>query len=372
MQEMKKILQKIIDKYSFNQIEAEQFMGFVLDGRATENQVTALLSLLCLDGSEIPEITGIAKRIRKVAVTCKPQVSGLVDITGTGGALIRSFNVSTIAALIAAGAGVPVAKQIDFPVQDDSAAALLAELGVKLTIPVESVKKCIEKIGIGFLYAPLFHPALERTVAIRQELGFRNALNLIWPLTNPAPIYGQVVGVFEDKLTTVIAGVLRTLGVKKAFVVHGEEGMDEISITGETRISELKKGLINTYSITPERFNMQSVSVSAIIGGTVKENARITEIVLANKEQGPRTDLVLLNAAAAIAVSNKADSFETGLQLAQQSLYSGAAKKKLTELIAFTNKYSLKKVQGKGIKIKSKKYKSKQPRQSQKKKKAKK
>lgn len=350
MQDMKKVLQKILDHYAFNQIESEQFMGYILDGKATDNQISAMLGILCLDGTEIPEITGIAKRIRKSALSFKPKVTGLVDITGTGGSLIRSFNVSTVAAFVAAGAGIPIAKQVDFPINDDAAAVLLAELGIILNIPVAAVQKCIEKIGIGFMYAPVFHPAMERTVRIRQELGFRNAFNLIWPMTNPAPVFGQVVGVYEDKLTTVVAGVLRTLGVKKAFVVHGEEGIDEISITGETRVSELKKGLINTYSINPERFNMQPVSVSAILGGTVKENARITEVVLANKEHGPRTDLVLLNAAAAIASSPKVNSFEEGLQLAQKSLYSGAAQKKLAELVSFTAKYAVKKIQGKGLK----------------------
>lgn len=353
MQEMKKVLQKVIDNYSFNQVESEQFMGYILDGQATDNQVAALLGILHLDGAEIPEITGIVKRIRKAAVPFKPQVSGLVDITGTGGSLIRSFNVSTVAALVAAGAGIPIAKHIDAPKQDDAAGVLLRMLGVSLDIPAEAAKKCLEKVGISFIYSPVFHPLMQRTVSIRQELGFCTALNLIWPLVNPAPLFGQVIGVYEDKLTTVVAGVLRTLGLKKAFVVHGEEGMDEISITGETRVSELKKGLITTYTINPERFHMQVASVSAILGGTVTENARITEVVLANKEQGPRTDLVLLNAAAAIAASNKANSFEEGLQLAQKSLYSGAAKKKLEELVAFTARYkTAKKVQGKGLSTK--------------------
>ncbi len=351
MQEMKKVLQKILDQYSFNQIESEQFMGYILNGQASDIQIAAMLGILHLDGTEIPEITGIVKRIRKSAIPCKPQLTGLVDITGTGGSLIRSFNVSTVAALVAAGAGVPIAKQIDFPIQPDAAAVLLRELGISLDIPAVAVKKCLEKIGIGFMYAPVFHPAMARTVRIRQELGFRNAFNLIWPMANPAPLYGQVIGVYEDKLTTAVAGVLRTLGVKKAFVVHGEEGMDEISITGDTRVSELKKGLIKTYTINPDRYNMQIASVSAILGGTVQENARITEVVLANKEQGPRTDLVLLNAAAAIAVSNKANSFEEGLQLAQKSLYSGAAQKKLAALVAFTSRYKTKKVQGKGLKL---------------------
>lgn len=159
--------------------------------------------------------------------------------------MIRSFNVSTIAAIVAAAAGVPIAKQVDFPIHEDASALLLQKLGVNLEIPAEAVKKCFSKLGLGFIYAPLFHPAMARTVRIRQELGFRNALNLIGPLAHPALLSGQVVGVYEDKLTTVVAGVLRTLGVKKALVVHGEEGMDEISITGETRVSELKKRLDN-------------------------------------------------------------------------------------------------------------------------------
>ncbi len=336
---MKIDIQKVVDKYDFSQKEASDVMHKIMKGEAQPAQLAAFLTGLRLKGEVVTEITGMAKTLRKYGQKINLGNKYAVDTTGTGGDLINTFNISTLAAFIAAAAGVPMAKQVNRSVTSQCGSAdLLEQLGVVIDLPPLAVKKCIQKIGIGFMYLPVFYPDLKKTADVCQEIGIRTIINLLLPLVNPANVQGQVLGVYDEKLTSIVANVLRNLGVKTAFVVHGVEGLDEISITGPTRISELRKGSINTYTVSPEDFGLQTASLITLLGGTIEENARMSKVILSGKEQSPRTDAVLLNAAAAIAAGKKAVSLKEGLEIAQRVLYSGKAIRKLEEVIVLTRK----------------------------------
>ncbi len=336
---MQKVIQKVIEKYDLNQKEAEAVMDVMLKGEATSAQIAAFMTALRLKGEVITEFVGMAKALNRQAVKIKPSARDRVDIVGTDWDLINTFNISTLAAFVAAGAGVTVSKYCARSLNDTHGSAeLLDGLGVNLKVSPKEVEKCINKLGIGFLASDIFQPALLQTLPAQKEIGIRTAFCLLETLANPAAVNGIVLGVYDPKLTTVVANTLRMLGFKRAFVVHGLEGIDEISINGETRISELRHGTINTYSIVPEDFGMETASLNNLLSGTLAENVRMARVILSGKENSPRTDIVLLNAAAAIAASDKAATLHEGLQLAHSSLFGGKALAKLEAVIEFTKK----------------------------------
>lgn len=340
---MKRTIQKVIDKVDLSQKEIADVVTMIMKGQVTSAQLASFLTALRLKGEALTEITGLAKVMKKQAVKISGLSAGAVDCCGTGGDLISTFNVSTIAAFVAAGAGATVIKHTSRAVGSFCGSAdVLEKLGVAVELDPLAVKKCIAKTGIGFMYAPLYNPIVEKVEPICREIGIRTIFNLLIPLVNPTGVSGQVLGVYDEKLTSVAAGVLRNLGVKTAYVVHGLEGLDEISVCGPTRVSELRKGLINTYTISPEMFGIETTSLNALLGGTPSENAQIAKVILSGKEHSARTDMVLLNAAALIAVSSKAKDLKSGFALAQKALYEGKGAEKLEKLIKLSQELAKK------------------------------
>ncbi len=323
-------LETVAAKQDLNTAESKDVMDEIMEGKATPSQIAALLMGLRMKGEAVPEITGFAKSMRAHCLAIKPKRRDLVDTCGTGGDLSNTFNISTLAAFVAAGAGVSVAKHGNRSISSRCGSAdLLEALGVKIDLTPEQCETCIEKVGFGFMFAPNFHPAMKTAAPVRRELGLRTVFNILGPLTNPAGASAQVLGVYDENLMKNMAQVLRNLGTKRAFLVHGMDGLDEISITGKTRVTEIKKdGRITTYLLCPEDLEIASSSLSAIIGGNAEQNARIALDILENREHsGPRHDIVLLNAAAAIAAGDKAETLREAVQLARQALQSGASAK---------------------------------------------
>lgn len=329
---MKEYITKLIQNQSLTTEEA-QFAISKIFTDATDAQIAAFLTAMKIKGETPAEIAGLAMGMKKAANIINPEVSGtLIDTCGTGGDSTGTINVSTGAALVAAGAGVPVAKHGNYSITSKSGSAdVLRELGVKIDAPPGQVEKTIEKVGIGFMLAPVFHPSMKRVAQIRRDLGFRTVFNILGPLTNPANAKAQVIGVFDGSLCEPMANVLNILGTKRALVVHGS-GMDEISTTGETRIVELNNGKVTKYTLTPEKLGIKRTAISEITGGTPEENARFIVEVLKGKK-GAKRDIIAVNAAAALLVSGKVDNLASGIKLANESIDSGAAMNKLKELV---------------------------------------
>ncbi|HEX7576360.1 MAG TPA: anthranilate phosphoribosyltransferase, partial [Candidatus Methanoperedens sp.] len=300
---------------------------------ATDAQIAAFLTAMKMKGETPAEIAGLARGMKKAANIINPKVSGtLIDTCGTGGDSTGTINVSTGAAIVTAGAGVAVAKHGNYSITSKSGSAdVLKELGVKIDATPEQVEKTIEKVGIGFMLAPVFHPSMKRVGQIRRDIGFRTVFNILGPLTNPANAKAQVIGVFDGALCEPMANVLNILGTKRALVVHGS-GMDEISTAGETQIVELKDGKVTKYTVTPEKLGIKRAAIADIAGGTPQENAKDIVDVLKGKK-GAKRDIIVVNAGAALLVSGKAQSLEAGIKMANVSIDSGAALKKLNELV---------------------------------------
>ncbi len=330
---MKEYLQKLIQKQSLTADEAENAI-FKIFSEATDSQIAAFLTALKMKGETPEEIAGLARGMKKAANIINPKVLGmLVDTCGTGGDSTGTINVSTGAAIVAAGAGVPVAKHGNYSITSKSGSAdVLRELGVKIDLPPQDVEKTIEKVGIGFMLAPVFHPSMKRVAQIRRDLGFRTVFNILGPLTNPANAKAQVIGVFDSSLCEPMANVLSILGTKRALVVHGS-GMDEISNTGETQVVELNNGRLTKYILTPEKLGVKRTSASDIAGGTPEENARDIVEVLRGKK-GAKRDIIAINAGAALLVSGKAETLASGIVMAAQSIDSGAALNKLKDFVS--------------------------------------
>lgn len=329
---MKEYIQKLIQKQSLTTEEAQLAISKIFT-EATDAQIAAFLTALKLKGETPAEIAGLALGMKKAANMINPRVTGtLVDTCGTGGDSTGTINVSTGAAIVTAAAGVPVAKHGNYSITSKSGSAdVLKELGVKIDAPPQDVEKTIEKVGIGFMLAPVFHPSMKRVAQIRRDLGFRTVFNILGPLTNPANAKAQVIGVFDSSLCETMANVLNILGTKRALVVHGS-GMDEISNTGETRIVELNGGKLTKYTVTPEKLGIKRALISEIAGGTPEENARDIVEVLKGK-QGAKRDIITINAGAALLVSGKADTLASGITMAARSIDSGAALKKLEDFV---------------------------------------
>jgi len=332
---IKEAIEKVAKNINLNEAEMRGAFDEIMSGNAAHADIVAFLVALKKKGETVEEITAAAKVMREKAL--KIEAGGdLVDTCGTGGSGICTFNISTTAAFVIAGAGLKVAKHGNRGASSPCGSAdVLEALGLKLDIGADMVVKCIKEIGIGFLFAPLFHSAMKYAIAPRKEIAQKTIFNLLGPLSNPANAAYQVVGVYDDKLTEPIADVLKNLALKRAFVVHGMDGLDEITITDKTKVTELKDGKTETYYITPEKFGLKKARLEDIKGLPAKENAEIVLSVLKG-ERTPRRDVVLLNAGAALICAGKTDDFKDGIKLAAGSIDSGRAMEKLQRLIAYT------------------------------------
>ncbi|MCX9075190.1 MAG: anthranilate phosphoribosyltransferase [Candidatus Methanoperedens sp.] len=329
---MKEYIQKLIQNQDLTSEEAEDAISRIFTD-ASDAQIAAFLTALKIKGEAPEEIAGLARGMKKAANTIKPKVRGtLVDTCGTGGDATGTINVSTGAAIVAAGAGVPVAKHGNYSITSKSGSAdVLRELGIKIDLAPKDVEKTIERAGIGFMLAPVFHPSMKRVAQIRRDLGFRTVFNILGPLTNPAGAEAQVIGVFDSSLCEPMANVLNILGTKRALVVHGS-GMDEISNIGETQVAELNGGRITKYSLTPEKLGVNRATIGDVAGGTPEENAKHLVDVLKGKK-GAKRDIIAINAGAALLVGGKAESLSSGITLANQCIDSGLAINKLKEFV---------------------------------------
>jgi len=337
------LISKIVEGTDLTETEMVKAMDEIMSGEATPAQIGAFITALRLKGETVDEITGAARVMRKKAtrVVVNPtriKDDIILDVVGTGGDGARTFNVSTTTAFVTAGAGITVAKHGNRAVSSKCGAAdVLENLGVNLNITSSEVESCINKTGIGFLFAPVFHGAMKYAAGPRKEIGIRSVFNLLGPLTNPAGATVLLLGVYDINLTEKIAMVLNKLDTKEAFVVCGEGNLDEISICGPTRVSHVKDGSVNSFELTPEELGLKRADIKDIEGGDAAENADIIRIIL-DGEKGPKRDMVLINASAAFVAAGYAKDFKEGIKLGEETIDSGKAKAKLEELIEFTNR----------------------------------
>ena len=335
---IRETIQKVIEGNHLTEAEMIETMDEIMEGQTTDAQIACFLTALRLKGETIEEMIGGVRVMRAKSTRVPTKHPLVVDTCSTGGSGIHSFNISTTSAFVVAGAGVPVAKHGNRGITRVSGSAnVLMALGVNIEITPEHVGQCIDEVGIGFLFAPMLHGAMKYAIGPRREIGIRTIFNTIAPLTNPADAKAQVLGVYAAELTTVHANVLKNLGTQHAFVVHGNDGLDEITTTTTTRVSELANGDVKTYTLDPAKLGIPKAEPASLLGGTPEENAEITSNILKG-EKGPQRDIVLLNAAAAIVAGGKADSIETGLELAANSIDSGSALDKLETLKSVSNK----------------------------------
>ncbi|MYD60619.1 MAG: anthranilate phosphoribosyltransferase [Gemmatimonadetes bacterium] len=325
---------KVIEGADLSRGEMTDVMNQIMSGEATDAQIGAFLIALRVKGECVDEIAGAASVMREKATPIATKHDVIVDTCGTGGDHSGTFNISTTAAFVAAGAGLCVAKHGNRAATSQSGSAdVLSALGVNIEASPETVSRCLDDVGIGFLFAISLHGAMKYAIGPRREIGARTIFNALGPLSNPAGATRQVVGVYSAALTETLAGVLATLGAERAFVVHGSDGLDEMTLTGPTRVSELKNGSVSTYDVSPGDFGLMQAPADALKGGDADYNAEITRSVL-NGEEGPRRDIVLLNAAAAIVAGDKARDLNEGVQAAAEVIDSGKALEKLDALVA--------------------------------------
>lgn len=347
---IREAIEKVVKKIDLTEGQMAEVFGEIMSGKATYAQIGAFVTALRMKGETVEEITGAAKIMREKSVhICVGRTvdidrddinideETIIDTCGTGGSGTNTFNISTTVAFVVAGCGLKVAKHGNRASSSQCGSAdVLEALGVKLDVGPDMVQRCILEIGIGFLYAPLFHNAMKYAITPRKEIGIRTVFNILGPLSNPANATSQVLGVYDAALTEVIARVLKNLGSKRAFVVHGMDTLDEITITGKTRVSELRNGRIRSYYIMPEKFGIKRSSLDDIEGGDAKANAEMVLAVLKG-ERGPKRDVVLLNASAALVAGFKAKDLISGVKMASESIDSGKAFDKLMKLIELTN-----------------------------------
>ncbi len=334
---MREQLARLLEGQDLSRSEMRDAMNTIMDGCATPAQIGAFLIALRLKGETVEEVAGGAESMRRHATGIDAGTRSVVDTCGTGGDGGSTFNISTAAALVAAAAGICVAKHGNRAVSSQCGSAdVLHHLGVNIEADPAVMEQCLQEHGIGFLFAPSMHPAMKHAAGPRRELGVRTIFNMLGPLTNPAGATGQVVGVFSGHLTEMFAHVLRELGSRRAWIVHGEDGMDEITINGTTRVSELRDGRVRTFQLSPELFVEELGDGDHIKGGTPADNARILRQVLEGRP-GACRDIVLLNAGAAIVVGEQADRLEDGIRLAAEAIDSGAARGKLETLVEYSN-----------------------------------
>jgi anthranilate phosphoribosyltransferase len=338
---IREAIRQLLDGQSLSATEAEGVMDEVMTGEATPAQIAGFLIALRVKGETVDEITGCARAMRRAAVAVRSQGGHLVDTCGTGGDRAGTFNISTTAAFVAAGAGLKVAKHGNRSVSSQSGSAdVLETLGVNLDLKPDQVAQSIDQVGIGFLYAPKLHPAMRYAIGPRRELGVRTIFNILGPLTNPAGASAQILGVYDPTLTETLARVLHELGSSAAYVVHGHGGLDELTTTGPNRVSYFGLGSADDHVVTemlsPAEYGFAVADLGDLQGGTPQENARITRDVLSGAQGGPKRDTVLLNAGAALLVGGRADDLSEGIELATQSINSGAALERLEAMIDFS------------------------------------
>ncbi len=338
---IKTAIKKVIAGESLSENEMIGVMNLIMEGSATDSQIASFITALRMKGETVEEITGAAMVMRQKALAIPVESNDdLIDIVGTGGDNANTFNISTAAAFVAGGAGLRVAKHGNRSVSSSCGSAdVIEKLGININISPESVGHCIDEVGIGFLFAQKLHLAMRYAASVRKEIGIRTIFNILGPLTNPADANVQVVGVYDKKLTGTLANVLKQLGRKKALVVHGKDGLDEITLSSETLVSELNNGAVKTYEIDISDFGLKKIDIDEVKGGTPGHNAEIILNLLTGKK-GPHRDIVLVNAGAAIMVSGKAMDLKEGIAQAAESIDSGKALDKLNDLKNLTQRLS--------------------------------
>lgn len=335
---MKEILAKLVAGNDLSVEEAKKAQEIILTGQATDAQIAAFLTALRMKGETIDEITGLASVLRDKANTIAPKVDKHVDLVGTGGDCTYSFNISTTSAFVVAAAGLPVAKHGNRSISSKSGAGdVLEALGVNISADQDVVSRCVETVGIGFMFAPHFNPAMKYVGKVRKELGFRTVFNTLGPLSNPSRAKAMVVGVYDKNLTETIANAMMNMGVERALVVSGNDNMDEITLTGATTISEIKDNTVNTYTVTPEQFGFETVELKELQGGDGKVNAQIIKDILSGKEKGAKRNIVLLNAGATLYAGGMCSSIEEGIKLAEKTIDSGKAASIIDALVEASN-----------------------------------
>lgn len=335
---MKEAIDKAVKRQNLTIDEAKDAMRLMLSGDATQAQIGSFLTALRMKGETIEEIVGCATVMQELAEHVKPKIkSKYIDLVGTGGDGANTFNISTTAAFVVAGAGVPVAKHGNRAISSKSGAAdVLSALGINIMLEPEKVEKCIEEVGMGFMFAQLFNKSMKNVGQARSDMGIRTIFNILGPISNPSNARAVLIGVYSSELTEPIANALLAMGVEKAMVVCGNGYMDEITTVGTTRVSEIIDGMVITYKIKPEDFGIERASEESIKGGTCDENAVITKAILSG-EKGAKRDIVLLNSGAAIYVGGKASSMAEGVKMAAESIDSGAAIAVYNKLVEISN-----------------------------------
>ncbi len=334
-------IQKLVNGANLSFEASQSILLEIMAGEATSSQIAAFLTALRMKGETVEELAAFAKVMRDNCVQIHPKVSGrLLDTCGTGGDRIKTFNISTVAAFVIAGTGLTVAKHGNRSVTSKSGSADVLEcLGVNLAAEPKAVERAIEQVGIGFMFAPVFHPTMKHAITPRKEIGIRTALNILGPLTNPASANTQLLGVYDSGLTECLAYVLQRLGCEEAMVVHGLDGLDEVSTLGKTIVSHLKEGEVTTSVTMPRDFGIKQASAEALQGGTVEENAKtLFKILNGQSAKGDaKADIVVANAAAGLIVGGKAQDFAEGIELAKESIRRGSAYRKFRDFVRVTS-----------------------------------
>ncbi len=335
---LKSAIKSVVEGKSLTEEEMMAAMNVIMEGNATQAQIGSFITALRIKGETVEEITGGAKVMRAKAEPIIPDLEYFIDIVGTGGDGTNTFNISTASAIVACAGGVHVAKHGNRAVSSKSGSAdVLEALGVNILLTPEQARDCLQSLGICFMFAPTYHKSMKHAAGPRKELGIRTIFNVLGPLTNPAKAKGEVLGVFDKKLTEPLANVLLNLGIEKAMVIHGMDGMDEITSTTSTKVSEVLNGKVINYEITPEEYGIKRAEKADLIGGDAMENASIILSVLSG-DLGPKRDIVVLNSAAALYVGKIVPSIQEGVKMSEKIIDLGFALKKLNELREFTQK----------------------------------
>ena len=336
---LKRFIAEVVEGKDLDEEDASKAMGHIMEGEALPTQIASFLTALRMKGETSKEIAGFARAMRAKAVRIRARAGEcVVDTCGTGGDGCGTFNISTAVAIVAAGGGLTVAKHGNRSVSSNSGSAdVLEALGVNIALPPHKAEACLQENGLAFCFAPSFHPAMKHALAPRKEIGIRTAFNLLGPVMNPAGATVHLLGIYREDLTCLVAEVLKSLGSKAAFVVHGADRCDELSITGKTTVCQLKDGAITSYQVEPEDAGLKRASLDTIRGGTPEKNAGIVRQILKG-EPGPPRDVVLLNGAAVFVASGKASNLKEGIEMARESIDSGKAMKKLETLIQFSHR----------------------------------